>query len=74
MKLQKNIISISEACQLTGFSKMAIYMKVHRREIPHYKRGKTLVFKRDELESWMTEYRIATTEEINKKAGISACQ
>lgn len=39
------------------------------RAIPHYKpTGKTCYFKRTEVEAWMTENRVATSEELDDRA------
>lgn len=53
----KNVLDISEAAVLTS-----------NRQIPHYKRGRKLYFRRDELERWMLESKVQTQEEVQQLA------
>lgn len=61
------------AVEVTGLQKPTIYALVRRREIPFFKRGKKLYFKREELEAWIEEGRKATAGEIATQAeGVMA--
>lgn len=64
----KNVLTIDDVTLLTGVSKSALYKMTCAREIPHYKRGKFLFFDRAEIERWMKENRVATTEEMQGDA------
>lgn len=44
----------------------AIYQKVHRHEIPHYKMGIRLLFKREEIDKWVEAQRVPTDNEIRQ--------
>ncbi len=55
------------AVEVTGLQKPTLYALVHRRQIPFYKRGKKLYFKREELEAWIEEGRKATVKEIDQE-------
>ncbi|MBE0662576.1 MAG: helix-turn-helix domain-containing protein [Bacteroidales bacterium] len=46
-------LSIDELAKLTGLSKNTIYQKRSRREIPAYKFGRELRFKKSDLNTWM---------------------
>jgi len=65
---QKPILCLNEAAHFTGFSKSHIYKLSSKGGIPCYKRGKHLLFKREELEQWMLSNRKATVEEIEAEA------
>ncbi len=64
----KSILNVSEASELIGLSKSTIYGKVCHGEIPHYKRGKRLYFKTEELEEWLTETKGYYRKDIERAA------
>ena len=64
----KNVLDIDDACLLTGMSKGHLYKLTSNRGIPHYKNGRKLYFKREELEKWMLDERVKTNEEIDREA------
>ena len=66
---QKTVLTFDEAASYTGLSKSDLYKKTSSRIIPHYKpRGKMIYFDRPELDTWLLQNRIATTEEIEAQA------
>ena len=64
----KNVLDISEAAVLTSLPVGHIYRLTSNRQIPHYKRGRKLYFRRDELERWMLESKVQTQEEVQQLA------
>jgi excisionase family DNA binding protein len=64
----KDIFTVGEAAEFLGSTKSYLYKLTHFREIPHYKSGKRLYFKREDLVLWMTRLRIKTHEEIEQEA------
>jgi excisionase family DNA binding protein len=74
LSLKKQFLSVIEASAYTGFSIKYLYQLVHQRAIPFYKPGRKLFFKISELDSWITNSRNKTFEEIEKDAidGISS--
>lgn len=64
----KEIYTVEEASLYTGLNKHTIYRLTCSRGIPHYKVGRTLRFKRSELDEWMTRERITTQQELNQQA------
>lgn len=58
------IMGKSECCRLTGFKMATINKYVCERSIPHYKKGKTVLFKKSEVLEWLLSNRIQTTEEF----------
>lgn len=64
----KTILNAEEAARYIGASIKVIYRMTWNKTIPHYKQNGKLFFKKTELDDWMTENRIMTTQEINSKA------
>lgn len=62
------VMNIKQCVELTGFSKAHIYKLTSHHEIPHYKRGKFVFFKRGEIEEWLTAEKVFTTEEKEREA------
>lgn len=62
------VLNLNQAAEYVSLSKSAIYKKTSERNIPHFKQGKRLYFKRSELDSWLTELKISTHAEIEKEA------
>lgn len=60
----KEILTVDEAAEFIGLAKQTLYSFTSRREIPHFKRGKGVRFRRTELERWMLENRRKTSNEI----------
>ncbi len=61
-------LDVNEAGELLRLSTQSVYGLVHRREIPHNKKGNRLYFKKSELEQWMQEGRRKTLHEIKETA------
>lgn len=66
----KSVFDISEAARFLGLSTSRLYHLVADKDIPHYKKGKAIYFKKDELEDWMTETRVKSNREILGKAEL----
>lgn len=65
----KNVLCFEDVALLTGFSKSHLYKLTCSHRIPHYKpNGKQIYFDRTEVEAWMKQNRVATTQEIDQKA------
>ena len=62
------VLNLNQAAEYISLSKSAIYKKTSERNIPHFKQGKKLYFKRSELDEWLTGQRIKTSAEIEKEA------
>lgn len=69
LQSQKNVLTFDEGANYMGLSKSHLYKLTSAGNVPHYKpRGKMVYFDRLELENWLKENRIATTDEIEAKA------
>ena len=62
------VLNLNQAAEYVSLSKSAIYKKTSERNIPHFKQGKKLYFKRSELDDWLTGLKISTHAEIEKQA------
>lgn len=65
---QKPVMLIEEAASFTGFSTSHLHKLSCTGGIPCYKKGKRLLFRREELESWLLSNRRATIEDIDALA------
>ena len=62
------IFNLIQAAEYVSLSKSAIYKKTSERNIPHFKKGKKLYFKKSELDHWLTSMKISTKDEIDQAA------
>ena len=67
--LYKEVLTADEAARYLGVSKSYLYKLTMRQLIPHYKpTGKLCYFNRAELERWLQNNKIATSEELSSFA------
>lgn len=65
----KEVLTFDETAQFTGLSKSYLYKLTSGQKIPHFKPcGKLVYFNRPELEAWLMQNRVSTTDEIAGKA------
>ncbi len=62
----KEHLDVSETCLFLGVSKSHLYKLTHNKVIPYYKTGKKNYFKREDLEYYITKYRIKSKNEIDE--------
>ena len=68
MEINKNILTVDEVVNYTGFSQKQIYKLTSTRAIPHYKpSGRKLFFKKDEIDEWISRGRVDTLDDLNNK-------
>lgn len=65
---QKEILTITDASELLNLAKPTIYGLTSKGEIPYFKKGKKLYFKRSELLDWLNGGRHKTNAEIEQEA------
>ncbi|MCL5266764.1 MAG: helix-turn-helix domain-containing protein [Bacteroidetes bacterium] len=51
-------LSIEQASEYTTFAVVTLRKMVYRGAIPFYKKGRRVVFKREEIDSWMDTSRV----------------
>lgn len=64
----KNVLSLEETSELTGFSIGHLYRLTSQKQIPHFKKNRKLYFLKSDIEEWLTERRVLTNSEIDSKA------
>lgn len=62
------VLNFKEACKLLSCSGSLLYKLTSGRKIPHSKRGKKLVFIREELLEWLTQNKVEPEEETRQNA------
>lgn len=66
---QKEVLTISDLVEYTGWTKPYIYQLTSKGEIPYYKpTGGTLFFKKSEIDRWLLRNRSASNDEISSMA------
>lgn len=58
-----SVMSIDDASRMTGYKKSTLYRKTCKNEIPYYRRGHKLYFRKDEISRWMLCNKETTIEE-----------
>ena len=75
--------SHSESSEFMGASELAkyldwqvstVYAKTHSKLIPHFKRGKKLLFKKSEIDKWLESGRVLTETELEAVAERLSCK
>ena len=65
----KEVLTFLEAKWYTGLSASCLYKKTSAGQIPHYKpTGKQIFFSRIELEKWLMQNRVSTSDELSQEA------
>jgi excisionase family DNA binding protein len=65
----KEVLTFGEAAAFTGLSKSYLYKLTSGQKIPHCKpSGKLVYFDRAELQRWLLQNRVSTTDELESKA------
>jgi excisionase family DNA binding protein len=61
------VMNLTQAAQYLNLAKQSIYGLTARREIPHFKKGKKLYFKKPELDQWISEGRVKAKKQIEQE-------
>lgn len=61
---EETLLNVDEAADFLQEAKATLYSRTSRREIPFYKRGKKLYFKKKELIDWVEKGRKRTYDEL----------
>jgi excisionase family DNA binding protein len=66
----KEVLNIEDVELLTGLAKSTIYRLCWAQKLPYYKdpQGRTLHFKKSEIEGWMLHHRTPTAAELAEQA------
>jgi excisionase family DNA binding protein len=66
-QMERVYLNIDELSQYLGIKKSNLYAKVERREIPFYRVGRLILFKKDEIDAFMEKCRVECFD-IKKEA------
>jgi excisionase family DNA binding protein len=66
-QMEKVFLTIDELSQYLGIKRSNLYSKVERREIPFYRVGRLIFFKKDEIDAFMEKSRVECFD-IKKEA------
>jgi len=65
----KTVLTLNDVALLTGLSKSHLYKMTCQKQIPYYRpNGKQIYFDRGEVEGWMKQNRVSTTQEAEQAA------
>lgn len=67
---QAEILNVKEAAEYLRFKVSTLYEKTSLKQIPHFKKGNKLFFKRQDLKEWVQQGRVSTKSEIGDKASL----
>ena len=67
-----DILDVKQAAEFLRLKITTLYEKTSEKTIPHFKKGKKLYFKRDELQEWVLEGKVKTNDEIESQAATYA--
>jgi excisionase family DNA binding protein len=65
---ENTYLNIQQVSELINLAVPTIYGLVHRRQIPFIKRGKKLLFEKQDITDWLQKARKKTVSEIQKDA------
>jgi excisionase family DNA binding protein len=67
-----DILNFKQTCDYLQLSKSSLYKLTSKKEIPHYKPGgKRIYFKRSDLDEWITNGKVPTSEELRLQIEFS---
>lgn len=64
----KSVLNTRELALMLDISQDRIRHLVSARNIPHYRQGNRIFFKKSEIEDWQLQHRVPTNDEIQCKA------
>lgn len=69
---EERLLNVREAARYLGDAVATLYGRTSKNEIPFYKRGKKVYFKKSELLAWIEEGRVKSQSEIMDEAALRA--
>ena len=61
-------MNVKEVSKYLNLSVSGIYKRTFNNEIPHYKLGKILYFKKEEIDEWIYATKVITKQDIENEA------
>jgi excisionase family DNA binding protein len=66
----KEVMNVEEVAQYLDVAKSTIYKLTSTREIPHFKKGKRIYFRTNEINEWMAKGKRKTNDEIKEEVDL----
>jgi excisionase family DNA binding protein len=63
-----NVLGVIEVATYLKISKATVYKLTMDQQLPHYKQGKRLYFRKEEIDNWINKGKVKTKQEINEEA------
>jgi len=63
-----DLLNVDEAALLLKYEVSTLYEKTSKKQIPHFKKGNTLYFDKNELIKWIKAGKVKTKSEIESEA------
>lgn len=67
---EPEFLTVKQAAELLSLSKQTVYQKCSRRELPHIKTGKHLLFERSELLEVLKNLKVKSKQQILNNAKL----
>ncbi len=64
----RDILDVKQASDFLRLKLTTLYEKTSQKIIPHFKKGNKLYFNRNELQKWVTDGKVKTTDELQSEA------
>ncbi len=61
---EDEFLNLNQACEFLCLKKPTIYSHTSKQTIPHFKRGKKLMFSKSKLIDWMAEGKVTSISEL----------
>ena len=65
---QPEILDVQQAAQFLKMKTTTLYEKTSHKQIPHFKKGNKLYFHLSELQKWIKQGKVKTSDEISCEA------
>lgn len=67
---EDRLLNVREAARFLGDAVATLYGRTSKNEIPFYKRGKKVYFKKSELVAWIEQGRVKSQKEIQEETAL----
>lgn len=67
---EDRLLNVREAARFLGDAVATLYGRTSKNEIPFYKRGKKVYFKKSELLAWIEQGRVKSQKEIQEETAL----
>lgn len=65
---EHNLMTIEQVASFINMAVSSVYGLIHRKQIPHIKRGKRLIFEKKQIVEWLQSGRQRTIHDIQSEA------